>query len=174
MTMTKGERIELRSIVKQQFKVLRSEVVQRQAEVLAELEQQIAARYSDEDHRRSQVRDRIAEIIGEAQRAATDVLKDEDAGVSIHRPYSIRGAAIEWPADDRRELRRQALATFEAKVAAATLNLERQEADLLRRLAIGAIESDEAREFLSGIPTVGELVPVSRLEELVAGSVDPA
>lgn len=167
MTMTKTERNELRGIVRTQFKVLRAEVVQRQAEVLAEIEQEIEKRYVGEDRRRQAVMDRLGEIVGAASREATDVLKAEEVGVSISRPIRVWHENIEWPKDDRISLRRQALAAFEAKVAAAKLALDRQEADLLRKLAVGALDSDEAKSFLEGIPTVGELVPVSRLQELV-------
>lgn len=173
MTMTKTERNELRSIVKTQFKVLRAEIVQRQAELLSDLEGEIAARYSAEDERRKVVHDQVAEILGVAQREITDVLASEDVGVSVHRPYQVRGATIDWPKDDRGELRRQAMAAFHAKVAAATLRLDREEADLLRTLAVGALETDEAQAFLAMIPTVGELVPVARLEALIAGGEMP-
>lgn len=51
---------------------------------------------------------------------------------------------------------------------AALLRLSRQEADLLSELAIGVLESAEARAFLGAIPTVGELVPAARLAQLEA------
>jgi hypothetical protein len=48
--------------------------------------------------------------------------------------------------------------------------VERQEADLLRTLAVEALESEEARAFLKMIPSVAELVPSTRLNELIEGS----
>jgi hypothetical protein len=60
------------------------------------------------------------------------------------------------------------VAAIEAQIEGALMRLDREEADLLRTLAIGAIESEEARNFLSAIPTVAELVPASRLAELEA------
>ena len=110
--ITKAERTELRSIVRGQFKVLRAEFVQRQAELLAELEQRIADRYGESDAGRAKVAWRLREIVEEA------------------------------------------------------IALDRQEADLLRTLAVGALESEEARAFLAAIPTVGQLVPAARLAEL--------
>lgn len=53
----------------------------------------------------------------------------------------------------------------------AAFDPARQEADLLRSLAVDALESDEARSFLGRIPTVGELVPSVRLAEL-ASAID--
>jgi hypothetical protein len=53
-------------------------------------------------------------------------------------------------------------------VAGAKLRLNRQEADLLRDISLGALESDEARQFLTGIPAAAELVPLARMAELEA------
>ena len=70
------------------------------------------------------------------------------------------------------ELRRLANTRITAQVKGALLRLDRDEADLLRTLAVGAIESEEARIFLDRIPTVGELVSSARLAELEAGLQD--
>lgn len=43
---------------------------------------------------------------------------------------------------------------------------------MLRTLAVGAIESEEARAFLAAIPSVSELVPAARLAELEASMTD--
>lgn len=47
-----------------------------------------------------------------------------------------------------------------------------EEADLLRSLAVGVVESDEARQFLTDIPTVAQLVPSTRLLEIEQGLSD--
>lgn len=71
-----------------------------------------------------------------------------------------------FPREERNRLLWGAVADLNAKVSAAKTTLARQEADLLRKLAVDALETDEARAFLSTIPTVSELVPMSRLIEL--------
>jgi hypothetical protein len=43
--ISKAERTELRSVVRQQFKVLAAEVQQRRAELVADADRQITARY---------------------------------------------------------------------------------------------------------------------------------
>jgi hypothetical protein len=53
-------------------------------------------------------------------------------------------------------------------VQQALLALDRQEADLLRNLALDALETDAARGFLDRIPTVADLVPSRRLREIEA------
>lgn len=178
--ITKGERTELRSIVRQQFKVLRHEVEQRQAEMLADLDEQIAQRYAQVDAERQALMWKAHEICEAASRELTDLLsgtaahKGEDhprllgEEVSVRQPVSVRMERICWSTEDRVQLRRAAVERLEANVKGALLNLERREADLLRTLAVGAIESEEARAFLEGIPTVAELVPAARLAELEA------
>jgi len=166
MAITKGERAELRSLVKQQFRVLGQEVDERRAELEAEVTREVDARFEGERRRRDAIRDRVGEILGAAQREITDVLKDEDVGVTPGRPYYISGDVIRWEDDGSKRLIQQARADIEAKVRAAKLKLARQEADLLRELSVGAIESEEARRFLGSIPTVGELVPAASLPML--------
>lgn len=181
--ITKGERTELRSIVRQQFKVLRHEVEQRQAELLADLDEQIAARYADEDRQQQALLFRAHEICEAAGREITDLLKGsgvvhghadmpirmgDTPEVSIERPVHVLMETVTWSKADRLQLRRAAVERLQANVKGALLNLERREADLLRTLAVGAIESAEARAFLEAIPTVAELVPSARLLELEA------
>lgn len=167
--ITKGERTELRSIVKQQFKVLRSELEQRELEMDAEIEEEIVARFSADDTAWSVVQHRIHEAVMEANRQVNDALSEggfQERG-STERMW-IRSPDIRQPTEDKAQLRRLAHSRIVAQIKGAKLRLEREEADLLRTLAIGAIESEEARAFLSAIPTVGELVPASRLAELEA------
>lgn len=167
--ISKAERAELRSIVRGQFKVLRSEIEHRRAELNAENERVIAEQFADEDRSRAAIADKISEIVGVAERECTDALVngvDGGCGYSIRRPVRLDRPRLDWPDDDRKRLRRQMLADLEAKVRNASVRLDRQEADLLRTLAVDAIESDEARAFLAAIPTVGQLVPSTAMPEL--------
>lgn len=167
MTITKAERAELRSIVRQQFKVLRHEVEQRGVELLGDVEQEIAAKYREEDEAWGRATFVTNEALLEANRKVNDVFREllGDA----HREKMYVGAHLpEQPVRHRLQLRHEAKTRLEARVKAALLQLDRQEADLLRNLAMGAIESDEARAFLTSIPSVGELVPAARLAELEA------
>lgn len=70
--------------------------------------------------------------------------------------------------EKREEMRRAAYSSLRSRVASATLRVHRQEADLLKSLATDALQSDAAQAFLAAIPTVAELVPAARLEELEA------
>lgn len=177
MAITKAERGELRSIVKQQFRVLRSEVDQREAEMGAEVEERLTSRYVDSDKRRLQVEGDITAIVAEAQAKIDAIWQaqgdeiDSESRAYMGRP-ELRVPTPPWRTADRAQFRRALQAEVEAITANAKAQLQRQEADLLRNLAVGAIESTEAKGFLDGIPTVAELVPSQRLAELEKAFVD--
>lgn len=168
--ITKAERAELRSLIRQRFKLLRAEVGQRQTELLAELEQHITERYAGEDKAWNDAAFLIQEAVREANRKANDVMRGllgdkwpEHHDTEIVGTYSHR---LTRPTQERSTLRYEGGKRIEAKVKAALLKLDQQEAELLTRLAMGVLESEEARGFLSEIPTVSALVPTVRLLEL--------
>lgn len=166
--ITKGERTELRSLVRSQFKVLRAEVEQRKAEMIADLHAQLNDRYAVWDKQWSDAMFLAQEATLEANRKVNDLLREmidqPDGGRSEW--LLVHFAAPRKPDRNRAELYRLGLSRIDADVRAAQLRLDRDEADLLRTLAIGALETAEAHSFLAGIPTVGELVSAARLAEL--------
>ena len=167
--ITKGERVELRSLIRQRFKVLRADVGQRQAELAAELEEHIAARFAQDDKAWADAMYLIEEAAREANRKANDVLRGlAVSGLNLDgRDFMvIQARTLSKPTQERTDLRRQGATRIEATIKAALLQLDRQEVDLLTRLAQGALESEEARAFLGEIPTVSSLVPADRLLEL--------
>lgn len=170
--MNKGERTELRSVVKQQFKVLRAEVQQRRLELLSAVDDQVADHFQDDDAKWRGVIHVAQEAISEANRRINDALYEagyEEKGPTERNLVTCYG--LERPRKEiqsRHEIKQVAAGRIAAQVKAATLRLDRQEADLLRQLAVGALESDEAYAFLGTIPTVSELVPTARMSELAA------
>lgn len=170
--ISKAERTELRSVVRQQFKVLRSEVEQRRLELLATVDQQVAERFQEEDEAWRGVMHVAQEAVNEANRRINDALYEAGYEVkgSSERSF-IQCYGLTRPtsvASSKQELRHVAASRIAADVKGALLRLDRQEADLLRELAVGALDSEAARAFLANIPTVGELVPAARLNELAA------
>jgi hypothetical protein len=166
--ITKTERAELRSLIRQRFKVLRAEVEVRRAELVDELERRIVAKFAADDKAWADAMYLIEEAAREANRKANDIMRgvmaeaypvDQDHRIVDARP-------INQPTHERIQLHRQGEARIDAQVKTAQLQLDRQEADLLTRLIAGALESDEARAFLGEIPTVSALVPADRLLEL--------
>lgn len=171
--ITKGERTELRSVVRNQFKVLRHEVEQRKAELYAELEQDIHDRFSADDQKWEAMQFLVDEAVREANRRINDILYENGFEARTGSEHIwLNGPRMDKPRKQRTELWHVAGTRIEAQVKAALLRLDRDEADLLRTLAVGAIESEEARQFLASIPTVGELVSAARLAEIEASLTD--
>jgi hypothetical protein len=166
--ITPGERRELRSVVRQQIKVLRAEVKQRKAELVAEAEQRLVEKYRDEDRKADEMGQRIAELTRDANRQLSELLKQYE-DVLDGRWGRTRGFETPWIVRknaDRKQLHDAMLAGINAQVEQAQLQLDRQEADLLRELAMEALETTAARGFLERIPSVAELVPSRRLREI--------
>jgi hypothetical protein len=173
--MTAAERRELRSVVRSQFKVLRGEVEQRRKELAAEAAEQVRRRYADADKKVDDLNWKIEQVVDQANKDIRDAVKavqgDSDGG-TWQWSGPLRAPKVSHEREDRYALNSALGTGINAQAAAAQLTLERQEADLLRQLAMGALGSDEARQFLARIPTVGELVPASRLQEIEAAFDD--
>lgn len=172
--ISKTERTELRSVVRQQFKVLRDEVEQRQAELAADIEKQVAEQWADRDEQLTAIKEKAQQLADDANRALREFVKDHPERESLS-VYAFVAPDVRHRVEDsqqRNRLRAAAMADLRARVGAALVKLGRQEADLMRTLAVGALESDEARAFLSEIPSVAELVPASRLREIEASLGD--
>lgn len=170
MTITKGERAELRSLIRQRFRVLRADVEARKAELMAELASRITARFAERDKAWSDAMFLIDEAVREANRKANDILRGvapDDYFTDVSKEYQIvQARSISKPTKERHTLHTEGVAHIEATVKGAYLQLDRQEADLLTRLVAGALESEEAQAFLGEIPSVSALVPADRLLQL--------
>lgn len=163
--MNKAEREELRRLLRAQFKVLKSDVEHREAELQAELEAAITARFAAQDKAWSDAMFLIDEAAREANRKANDILRGlEMEGYDASKEWEVVVArSIAKPSQERARMRRQGAADIEVKVRSALLELQRREVELLAELATSALESADAKAFIGRIPTVSELVPASRL-----------
>lgn len=167
--ITPGERRELRSVVKQQMKVLRSEVEQRKIELQAEISTRLAEKYRHEDERANEFRRKVDEIAQQANDQMREVMAEHE---SLFDDGRWQGKAYFSPphvsrkSGDRDELRKAMERGISVQAKQALLDLDRQEADLLRDLALDGLETSAARAFLGKIPTVAELVPARRLREI--------
>lgn len=173
--ITPGERRELRAVVRAQFKVLRTEVKQRKAEMLAAAESRLVERYRDEDKQVDDVNFAIQEVGRKAEREIEDLMRAaglEQDGGQWRRGSRVSVYGVSRKSEDRTQLHRALAAGVEGQVSQALLTLDRQEADLLRALAMESLQSTAARAFLERIPTVGELVPAARLREIEAAFDD--
>lgn len=164
--LTPGDRRELRSLVKKQFVVLRNDVKRRKDELVSEIESELLRRYREQDERIEQARREIET----AKRTYEDSVRQIMAGLRETDPTLELGLGYQsqlHAQDTRRsQLKSALLASIPQQIADASTKLDQQELALLRDLTIGALDSTAAQEFLSRIPTVGELVPKARITEI--------
>ena len=106
--ITKGERAELRTLIKQRFKVLRADVIQRQAELLAELETRIAAKYAEHDKAWADAAYMFEEAAREANRKANDIIRALVPDWQEKEVVSAR--PLGKPTQERHQLRREGTA----------------------------------------------------------------
>lgn len=172
--MPKSERDELRRVVRGDFKSLREEITVRKAEMLADIEHRVAQRFEPHETALFEARTKMQEVIGRANQeivVITAELQKHCDGYKIEvRP--VWPPEIALKREQRTEMRRALIADLDARIVQAMARMNRQEVNLLKQLSVGALASDEAKEFLASIPSVAELVPVSRLAELEAQFVE--
>ena len=168
--MTQGERTELSKLVRIRARVAKADVDALAARHLADVEAELAARYSA-NH------DAWAEITAEAKAAvaAADAKIAERCRALGIRDEFRPAISISWwdrgeNADKNRraELRKIAETELACRAKSAKVEIQRYEATQLTHLAAGALASDEARAFLEAMPTPAELMPPVALLALEA------
>lgn len=170
--MTPGDRRELRSLVKKQFDILRKDVKRRESEMEAEIEAELLRRYRAEDEATAQAVDAVNCAREDYLRAVmqiADALHDQYPDIETHVSQNYGGVQFSSGNTNRVQLRRALMASIPQKIADASTQLDQDELTLLRDLTIGALDSEQAQQFLDRIPTVGQLVPQARLAELTDG-----
>lgn len=166
--LTRAERDDLVRVARLRAKVARSSIAVREAELLAEVEEQLSEVYRVDD-------DAWADLTTTAE----DAVRRADAEVAVRcaelgiperfRPYlrlSWYGRGESASAERRTELRRRAQARIAADGKAAKLAIERREAEVLVELYADGLTSDAAAQWLQSIPSPAELMPSVALAEL--------
>jgi hypothetical protein len=164
--LNKTERTELAGIVRRNFRVAKAGIEEQRAKVLADFEAAIA-------HEWDPVELAVVELVKEAE-AAVDRLNKRIATqfmtLGLPEEWAPRGAfwlsgrGENQIAGRRAELRKQAVTRAEAQARTAKLELERQEAELLTRIATTALDSAAAQAFLGQVPNLAELMPAIEVE----------
>ena len=181
--MSAGERNELRRVIRARFKVLRAEVNRREQELVAEVEMAMSERYAAQDAAIGEARKALAAAQAEYQTEHNELQRREaelqsnleSARAAIvallrekHPELDVDATYGRVKVTDRNRVQRSkaASAAIPGRVADAQLDLDRREATLLERIAVDALESTAARDFIGSIPTVATLVPSARMLEL--------
>lgn len=165
--LRRKDRDDLVRIAKMRAKIAKSEIEGRKAELLAQVERQLAAKYSMGD-------ERWREVTAAADQAA------RDANLRIQQVFEEHGIPIEFApsmyvgwwdrgetaeAKRRDELRRVARAELDAKGKAAKLAIEKAEAETITELLVLTM-AEEAKGRLEAIPSAAELLVAPSVAEL--------
>jgi hypothetical protein len=170
--ITAGERRELRSVVRTQMKALRAEVKQRELNLDAEIEQRLVEKFREDDKRRKQLEVKLQKLTDQCNEKLQKLLEEYDA-LSGEAAYAARSSRFNTPyiygkTEKQADLRRALQAGMKAEIRKAATAIDRQEADLLRDLAVDALRTESARAFLKTILSVKQLVPSEKILEIEA------
>jgi hypothetical protein len=166
--MSKSDREELTKVVRMHAKVAKEGVALRQAELLADFEAQLAAKYKVDYAAWKDITAHAEKGVAEANERIVAICRErgvpEAFGPRLTLSWFDRGEnALK---ERREELRKVARTRFDAAARAARLVVERWEADVLGRLIAGGLASEEARAFLESIPQPEELMTPLSVEGL--------
>lgn len=170
MTITRSDRRELTALIKLHFKTLRAEVVEREAKMTAEVETMLAERYRDEDALIQECQGKAAKIAAAAN-AQLQELMDEyaeqfDGGTWSRVSPFWAPHVYRRNREDREQVRKAMAATIKARTRTARLEIDRREADLLRSLAMDAIEGTDAKAVARALPGIDEVAPKEEMRRL--------
>ena len=167
--MTSKERDDLSKLAKAGGRVAKAGVDQRKAELLANVEGQLAAIYKPaDDPVWKEAAEAVQVAVEEGNAKITEVcerlgVREEfRPGISAHWYGRGENAA----ANRRTELRRLAERRLDADAKKAKLVIESATLEMLTTLVSGSLESAEAKSFLESMPTPEALMPPIEIDEL--------
>jgi len=168
--MTNKDRDTLMQIARQRARVARSSVAQRQAQLLADVEEQLSGVYDAMD---SDWHDLAAEG-QQAVQQADNALAERCAKRGIPEEFRPRLVSSWFSRGEnaiparRAELRKKAQTAVDAAGKAAKLEIDRAEGEVLVELLSGLLTTEAAHKYLTAMPTPDDLMPALRLAELEA------
>jgi hypothetical protein len=170
-SMTKGERSELGALIRKRERVMKSAAAQRAAEMVSELDRQLASIYSFDD---DQIWKKAVTAAGDAVKEANLAIAERCRELGIP-PEFAPGLSFGWygrgqnaVAVRRAELRRLAKSRIEAMEKDAIVKIERLSLDAQTEVIAHGLESDAAKAFLGNMAPVDTLMPAIDVLEVKA------
>jgi hypothetical protein len=167
--MTKGEREQLIRLARLRAKQAKTEAVQREKVLLSEVEDLMTVEFQAQD----QLWAEATAIAEEAARKANEVIVARclDLGIPAKDAPQLelgwRRRSPEFSNRERRgELRKLAQTKLTALTSTAKTMIDGRLLETETSLITGGLESGEAREFLSAMPTAEQLMPALSLDDL--------
>ena len=168
--LTPRERSDLSALVRKRERVAKTDARQRAAELLADIEAKLAARFEAEDQRWAAVTVEAQKAVDAANQEIARICREmgvpEDFRPGLHLGWYSRGENASR--ERRTELRRVASTRIAAMELAAKAEIERGSLDAQTALLAGGLTTDAARAVLAALPTVEALMPGLSVDELEA------
>ncbi len=167
--MTSVERTDLRSLIRQRARLMKTQASQRALELIAEFETQLQAYFSfDEDS------------VWEAAYAEAEKAAQEASGLIAQRckelgipkkfapslSFGWRGQGANESKHVRADMRREAKLRIAAMEAAAKTAIEQFSVESQTELISDALTSEAAKAFLEQLPSAETLMPVLELKKV--------
>jgi hypothetical protein len=154
--------------LKQRGKVSRAEIDAYSAELLADVEKQLCATYPANNPAWAKITAEAAAVVAKADEQIAARCKQmgirEEFRPTLSLSWYERGEnAIK---ERRRELRALAEKKIEALVREAKMRLLRDETTAAEAITIRGLASSEAKELFANLPTVEQLMPKIKIEDL--------
>lgn len=169
--MTRAEREELKALNRQRARVAKASIEQRKAELLADIEEQLAAIYGANDEAWQDLAEEAERLV----RALDAQLAERCRERGIQPEFRPRldcnwyGRGVNGDRHRRAELRKVAERRIQAEGRAAKVALDEAALAIATDLATAALTTAAARRFLEAMPSVSELMPTIDVGELGAG-----
>lgn len=166
-TIRPGELASLRTLVRMRVRLLRSQIADRHATQMAQIDGRVAEKFQEDRTRVEALRKELDRVVARANASAAAVLaKYPDVAEMrtgmFSRPYVNR------PDQGKEKLRKAMVAMVTAQTEAAKLRVAKLEAELLSELALNAVKTEVAKEFVRTIPEIEDLMPAGPLAQIEA------
>jgi hypothetical protein len=168
--ISKTDRNELASIVRLRMRVAKAAVAQREAELLAKVEEELSAIYKADSAAWAAITKEADRLVREADAEIARICREQGIPEEFRPGLGLGwyGRGVNAEASRRAELRALAKARIDAAGKAAKTAIEARSAEVLTELIAGGLESEAARAFIASIPTVEQLMPPLAVAELEA------
>ncbi|OFX03906.1 MAG: hypothetical protein A3E78_07435 [Alphaproteobacteria bacterium RIFCSPHIGHO2_12_FULL_63_12] len=167
--MTKGERMELSSLIRKRERVMKMQADERAAAMLADFDAQSATIYAFDD---DAVWKEATKVAAEAVKAAQEQIEERCKALGIPREFApglhfgLHGRGQNEVQTRRVELRRAAKSRIEAIMIEAKAKIERLSLDAQTEVIASGLESAAAKTFLEAMPTLELLMPTINAVEV--------
>lgn len=159
--MSRPERKDLAEMVRRRERLEKTMVKQRAAELIADIEEKLAAQFAADDARWADVTKAASEAIkgyeAELARRCDEIGIPAEFRPSLYLSWSSRGQ--NGDRERRAELRKVAHSRIAAIADAARTQVEQRSVRLQEQLLSGGLTSEEAVAFFNALPPVGDLMP---------------